>query len=213
MDPLGGVWFDGLARQTTPGTLGADSNMFTLPFGKNLQSHYATIGNSGFATAHITDGTTTCTVVAKAGTQTAWVGLQRLMFPARQVADTWQVQMDYYLNSWTKYPSASFPPTRLMIRSDGIVIPDGLVAGGTVGSTVTTATSQILPERNSLPDVRFGLNNFASGKMVMFNAANNAIARTDFVGWNVDNAPYGIQEVGGSNVWRTRAGLNYLLGG
>lgn len=211
-DPLGGVWFDGLVRQTSPGTLGADSNICVLPFGKNLQSHYPTIGNSVFGTLHLTDGATTTTAVAKAGTQTAWVSLARLMFPDRTVADTWHVQMDYYLNSWIKYVGV-FPPTRLMIRQDGIVITDGLVANGTVNATVALGTSQILPERGSLPDVRFGLNNFISGKMVMLAAANNAIARTDYVGYTLDNSPYVLHEQGGSNVWRSRAGLNFMLGG
>lgn len=213
-DPLGRVWFDGMPRQTTPGTIGALTTMFTIPVRKRLVSHYPALGNGSFSTVIVSDNGTVAEVRAHMGTATNWVSLNRAEFVDNTVRPTWERNEAFYLNSWVKYPDAQYPDRVFMAFADGLCFQDGLIANGTtIGSSNTAMSTFGVP--GALPDVQIAQNNFRSGMEIFTTTSNLAIGRSDCVGVGPLTQTTGDKawmEQTGSTLWRSYGGVNYVIG-
>lgn len=203
-DTLGRVWIRGLMKQASPSTVGAITAMFTLPFQKQWSSHYPTFAGGGSYGTVICYAGATATMQAHVGTNTAYVSCARATFVDQNIRGVW-TPMPAFMNAWQNYGSG-FPNAMHMKFADGIVMSDGLISSGTIGQT-----SQSLPP-GALPDAQYQTSLWGSGKMIFIVAANLAEARTDL--YSSDTGPGVLRsENDGSNIWRSLAGINYLVAG
>jgi len=204
-DSLGRVWIRGLMKQASPSTIAAITPMFTLPFQKQWSSHYPTFAGGGSYGTVICYSGATAVVQAHVGTNTAYVSCARVTFVDQNIRGTW-TPMPAFQNAWQNY-GAGFPNAMYMKFADGIIMSDGLIKSGTLGQV-----SQPLAP-GALPDTQFQSSIWGSGAMVFIVAANLAEARTDLVSTSVSGPGAFRLENNGSNVWRSLAGINYLVAG
>lgn len=202
-DPLGRVWIQGMHKNASPSTLASPSTMFTLPFGKQYISHFPAFAGSGtFGTVLVPAGASTA-VQAHQGANSAYVSTARVVLVDSTVRSDWS-SLSVHQSGWTAY-AAGYPDTQYMKFADGVVMLEGLIKNTAAGTKSTYLV------RGASPDVHIQRSLWHSGDMIFCTTGNLLQNRTDLSCDGLNERPY-ILENGPEFIWRSHAGINFLVG-